>query len=113
MLPSNGGLASHKAHNHAWSAFTITIEDENKENSAGTRSAMGPSTPATYAVARVNAQLARVWSSKGGDPGHVATLWSAAEDAYTRATSIPTKTYDSSNSPGPGKYFMIQPRGNF
>lgn len=42
MLPSNGELlASHKAHNHSCSAFTITIEDENLENSAGTRSSMG------------------------------------------------------------------------
>ena len=105
MLPSNGGLASHKAHNHAWSAFIIAIEDENMENSAGTRSAMGSSTPATYAVARNNAQLARVWSSKGGDPTYVALLWDAAEDAYARATSIPEKTYDPSDSPGPGKYF--------
>lgn len=61
MLPSDGGLASHKAHNHAWSAFTITIAAENAENAAGTRSAMGSSTPATYAVARVNAQMARMW----------------------------------------------------
>ena len=42
MLPktngqSNGELASHKAHNHAWSAFTITIESENAQNRAGTR----------------------------------------------------------------------------
>ena len=75
------------------------------ENSAGTRSAMGSSTPATYAVARNNAQLARVWSSKGGDPTYVATLWDAAEDAYARATSIlPEKTYNPNNSPGPGKY---------
>ena len=37
MLPSDGGLASHKAHNHAWSAFTITIAAENAENAAGTR----------------------------------------------------------------------------
>ena len=42
MLPktngqSNGELASHKAHNHAWSAFTITIESENTQNRAGTR----------------------------------------------------------------------------
>lgn len=58
LLPSDGGLASHKAHDHEWSAsFTITIEGENQ----AARSAMGPSTAATYAVARVNAQLARVW----------------------------------------------------
>mmetsp|Transcript_30370 Transcript_30370/g.52628 ORF Transcript_30370/g.52628 Transcript_30370/m.52628 type:complete len:1046 (+) Transcript_30370:903-4040(+) len=101
MLPSDGGLASHKAHNHAWSAFTITIEGENTANAAGTRSAMGSSTPATYAVARVNAQLARMWSAKGGDATHIATLWSAAEDAWNRADGT-DKTYNAAEaSPGP------------
>eukprot|EP00581_Thalassiosira_minuscula_P028458 CAMPEP_0183754816 /NCGR_PEP_ID=MMETSP0739-20130205/3731_1 /TAXON_ID=385413 /ORGANISM="Thalassiosira miniscula, Strain CCMP1093" /LENGTH=1540 /DNA_ID=CAMNT_0025991459 /DNA_START=38 /DNA_END=4660 /DNA_ORIENTATION=+ len=101
MLPSDGGLASHKAHNHAWSAFTITIEAENQENAAGTRSAMGSSTPATYAVARVNAQLARMWSANNGDPAHIATLWNAAKDAWARADGT-SKTYNAAEaSPGP------------
>ena len=72
MLPSDGGLASHKAHNHAWSAFTITVEGENQM----IRSAMGPSTAATYAVARVNAQLARMWEAQPGGASHAAVLWS-------------------------------------
>lgn len=101
LLPSNGGLAAHKAHNHAWSSFTITIDGENSENAAGTRSAMSSSTTATYGVARVNAQLARMWYAKDGDANHIDTLWDAAQDAYTRATTIPTKIYDSSDSPGP------------
>lgn len=105
MLPSDGGLASHKAHNHEWSAFTITIEGENAY--VGARSAMGPSSPATYAVARVNAQLARMWSAKGGDAGHVTTLWNAAKDAWERAqeragSDLGHKIYDANEaSPGP------------
>ncbi|KAL7549595.1 hypothetical protein ACHAWF_012862 [Thalassiosira exigua] len=113
MLPSDGGLASHKAHNHAWSAFTITIAGENGENAAGTRSAMGSSTPATYAVARVNAQLARMWHAAGGDAGHVATLWNAAMDAWSRASSFPEKTYNPSEaSPGPAVGGGDYPDGN-
>ena len=53
MFPFNGGLASHKAHKHAWSDFFITVKGENELPI----SAMGPSTPATYAVARVCAHL--------------------------------------------------------
>jgi endoglucanase len=101
MLPSDGGLASHKAHNHAWSAFTITIEAENSQNGAGTRSAMGSSTPATFAVARVNAQLARMWHTQGNDAAYVTVLWDAAEDAWDRAFGT-SKTYNPSEaSPGP------------
>jgi len=101
MLPSDGGLASHKAHNHAWSAFTITVEAEN-QNNAGTRSAMGSSTPATYAVARVNAQLARMYASAPGDnQAHVSILWDAAVDAWGRADGT-SKTYNAGEaSPGP------------
>ena len=101
MLPSNGGLASHKVHNHAWSTFVITVEDENESNAAGTRSAMASSTPATLAVARVNAQLARVWSANGGDEGHITNLWNAAKDAWTRVDGT-NKEYDAAEaSPGP------------
>lgn len=100
MLPSDGGLASHKAHNHAWSAFTITVDGENSMQNA--RSAMGSSTAATYAVARVNAQLARMWSAKGGDSDYVALLWDAAVDAWSRADGT-NKVYRASEaSPGSG-----------
>ena len=62
---------------------------------------MGYSTPATYAVARVNAQLARIWSAKNGDADHIVTLWSTAQDAWTRADGT-TKTYNAAEaSPGP------------
>lgn len=96
MLPSNGGLASHKAHNHQWSPFTITIEDE---NSISDRSAMGPSTAATYAVARVNAQLARMFHALG-NTAHASDLWDVAEDAWSRADGT-SKIYSTENSPGP------------
>jgi len=98
MLPSDGGLASHKAHNHAWSAFTITVAGENAAQSS--RSAMGPSTPATYAVARVNAQLARIWYAQGQD-SHADVLWSAAVDAWTRAYGTNQAYSASVASPGP------------
>jgi endoglucanase len=99
MLPSNGGLASHKAHNHVWSDFTTTVNGENSQQSS--RSAMGSSTPATYAVARVNAQLARIWDSKGGASEYVAELWNAAVDAWDRADGT-SKTYNANEaSPGP------------
>lgn len=102
MLPSDGGLASHKAHNHAWSAFTITVAEENQNNALGTRSAMGSSTPATYAVARVNAQLARIYASAQGDnQDHVTVLWDAAVDAWQRAYGT-YKAYNAGEaSPGP------------
>jgi len=62
---------------------------------------MASSTPATYADARVNAQLARMWSAKEGDSGHIATLWNAAKDAWTRADGT-SKTYNAAEaSPGP------------
>ncbi len=94
MLPSDGGLASHKAHNHTWSAFTIAINTEN----AMDRSAMASSTNATYAVARNAAQLARLWDAH--DPAYAAQLWAAAEDAWSRADGT-DKPYDPSEaSPG-------------
>jgi len=95
MLPSDGGLASHKAHNHAWSAFVITVDGEN----GATRSVMGPSTAATYAVARVNAQLARMYNGK--DNAHRDELWSAAVDAWTRADGTNHIYNPSEASPGP------------
>jgi len=97
MLPSDGGLASHKAHNHAWSAFSITIEGENAAQNS--RSAMGPSTPATYAVARVNGQLARMWYAQGHD-SHADVLWSAAVDAWNRAYGTNQVYSASVASPG-------------
>ena len=34
MLPSDGGLASHKAHNHLWSGFPTTISEENSQQNS-------------------------------------------------------------------------------
>ena len=98
MLPSDGGLASHKAHNHAWSAFPTTTSEENSQQ----RSVMGSSTPATYAVARVNAHLARMWSSRGGDSVYSSRLWDSAVDAWRRADGT-NKAYNANEaSPGTG-----------
>ena len=41
---------------------------------------MGSSTAATFAVARVNAQLARTWHAQDNDAAYVTLLWDAAED---------------------------------
>lgn len=94
LLPSDGGLASHKVHNHAWSPFTITISGEN----AMDRSAMASSTNATYAVARNAAQLARLWAAH--DAAYADQLWAVAEDAWSRADGT-DKAYDPGEaSPG-------------
>ncbi|WP_155375348.1 glycoside hydrolase family 9 protein [Catellatospora vulcania] len=99
LLPSTG-LASHKVHNHAWSAFPVTSVDS--ENGLA-RSAMGPSTNATYAVARTNAQLARVLAPY--DAARAATLWGIAKDAWTRAEAQPNVDYNTtSDADGGGDY---------
>ncbi|MCE7082451.1 glycoside hydrolase family 9 protein [Streptomyces sp. ST2-7A] len=86
LLPSTG-LASHKVHNHVWSAFPTSVAEENSQ----ARSAQPPSTNATYAVARTTAHLARVLESD--DPARAAELWESARDAWQRAESHPVLTY--------------------
>ncbi|MFF2525275.1 glycoside hydrolase family 9 protein [Streptomyces liangshanensis] len=87
MLPASG-LASHKVHNHRWSAFPV--HDVAAEN-AEPRSAMGPSTNATYAVARTDAQLARVL--RPFDPARADRLWASAQEAWKRAEAAPDVDY--------------------
>ncbi len=99
LLPSSG-LASHKVHNHAWSAFPVT--DVNSENALA-RSAMPPSTNATYAVARTNAQIARVLATY--DATRAATLWNVAKTAWTRAEAQPNVDYpNGTDAEGGGDY---------
>ncbi|GIH06462.1 hypothetical protein Rhe02_45290 [Rhizocola hellebori] len=99
LLPSTG-LASHKVHNHAWSAFPVTSVDS--ENALA-RSAMPPSTNATYAVARTNAQIARVLSSF--DAARATQLWNVAKDAWTRAEAQPNVDYpNGTDAEGGGDY---------
>ncbi|MFI6079631.1 glycoside hydrolase family 9 protein [Streptomyces sp. NPDC051217] len=102
MLPE-AGLASHKVHNHTWSPFPV--KDIAAEN-AMPRSAMPPSTNATYAVARTNAQLARVlrkFDAKKAD-----RLWASAQDAWKRAEARPDVDYpeanDGTDAEGGGDY---------
>ncbi|TXL89544.1 hypothetical protein EW053_14335 [Streptomyces sp. IB2014 016-6] len=102
MLPKSG-LASHKVHNHDWSAFPV--KDIAAEN-ALPRSAMPPSTNATYAVARTNAQLSRVL--RKFDAEKASALWASAEDAWQRAEARPDvdhpQTGDGSDAEGGGDY---------
>ncbi len=99
LLPSTG-LASHKVHNHAWSAFPLTSVDQ--ENGLA-RSAMPPSTNATYAVARTNAQLARVLAAY--DAAKATQLWNVAKDAWTRAEAQPNVDYpNGTDADGGGDY---------
>ncbi|WP_405793399.1 glycoside hydrolase family 9 protein [Streptomyces sp. NBC_01506] len=102
MLPRTG-LASHKVHNHTWSAFPV--KDIAAEN-AMPRSAMPPSTNATYAVARTNAQLARVL--REFDANKASALWVSAQDAFSRAEARPDVDYpaadDGADAEGGGDY---------
>jgi endoglucanase len=99
MLPSSG-LASHKVHNHSWSAFPVT--DIGAENALA-RSAMPPSTNATYAVARTNAQLARVLRQY--DPARADALWASARTAWQRAEAQPDVDYTTGpDAEGGGDY---------
>ncbi|MFD0430749.1 glycoside hydrolase family 9 protein [Streptomyces zhihengii] len=99
MLPPTG-LASHKVHNHAWSAFPV--RDVGAEN-AMARSAMPPSTNATYAVARTTAQLSRVL--RPHDPARADELWRSARTAWQRAEAQPDVDYATANdAEGGGDY---------
>lgn len=106
MLPK-AGLASHKVHNHTWSAFPV--KDIAAEN-AMPRSAMPPSTNATYAVARTNAQLARVL--RPFDTKRADALWLSAQDAWRRAEAQPDVDYpeadDGTDAEGGGDYADTQ-----
>jgi endoglucanase len=98
LLPSSG-LASHKVHNHLWSGFPTTVGAEN----ALARSAMPPSTNATYAVARTNAQLARTYAPF--DAARAAALWASAKTAWARADAQPNVDYpNGTDAEGGGDY---------
>ncbi|MFB8348160.1 glycoside hydrolase family 9 protein [Streptomyces niveus] len=102
MLPESG-LASHKVHNHEWSPFPV--KDIAAENALA-RSAMPPSTNATYAVARTNAQLSRVL--RKFDAEKASTLWASAQDAWKRAEARPDVdhpgTGEDTDAEGGGDY---------
>ncbi|MBN2735535.1 MAG: glycoside hydrolase family 9 protein [Spirochaetales bacterium] len=102
MLPSTGGLASHKVHNEEWSSPWGYGNFVNSENNLS-RYAQPPSTNATYGVARTLAQIARTYKSI--DPTYTSRLWSQAKLAWQRAEAQPNLDYDGSNdNNGGGDY---------
>jgi endoglucanase len=95
-------LAAHKCHNTSWSAFPTTISTENTTYgpTKNNRYCMGPSTSATYAVARSLAHLARVL--KPYDSATADDYYQVAKEAYRRAKGTPVKSFDTAQSPGSG-----------
>ncbi len=100
LLPGDH-LVTHKIHNEAWSVFPIP--DAATENRY-TRSAQPPSTAATYAVARVAGQIARLLGPY--DAEEAAAWWAVATDAWERAERLPVKLYTAAtvDAPGGGNY---------
>ena len=96
MLPPSG-LASHKIHNDKWSPFPVSVAVENTL----ARSALPPSTNATWAVARVYAHLARLIARYDADRADAFTA--IAEDAYRRADQERDVDY-SGKDKGGGSY---------
>ncbi|MCD1261141.1 glycoside hydrolase family 9 protein [Paenibacillus athensensis] len=121
MLPANTSLlASHKVTNDKWGINITTspwwqddfnvpnaqfVNFENntmaKENAATpaakSRFAQPPSTAATYAIARVYAQLAR--AVQPYDAVKAADYWAVAQDAFNRAQTLPVKYYITEKEP--------------
>ncbi len=102
MLPDNGtALASHKCHDDGWGTQAWGTNASSNNASASVRHCMGPSTSATYSVARVAAHIARLHAA-AGNTTKATTYWNVAVDAWNRATANATKLYDTSQSPGAG-----------
>lgn len=121
MLPANTSLlASHKVTNDKWGINITTspwwqddfnvpnaqfVNFENntmaQENAATpdakSRFAQPPSTAATYAIARVYAQLAR--AVQPYDAAKANDYWSVAQDAFNRAQTLPVKFYITEKEP--------------
>ncbi|MBD1388066.1 glycoside hydrolase family 9 protein [Neiella sp. HB171785] len=93
-------LASHKVTNQQWSVYPLSVAHEN----AMERYAQPPSTAATYAVARVAAQQARVMAPF--DPAFSSQQWQLAQLAWQRAEQLPQVLYTAAtkDSPGGGDY---------
>lgn len=100
MLTSGDSLASHKITNEHWSPFEFTIANENKQ----ARFLQPPSTAATLALARMHAQLARVFLDY--DKAYAQEQWKRAKDALQRASMHATVLYesDTNDSAGGGDY---------
>jgi endoglucanase len=100
LLPSDV-LVTHKIHGEAWSVFPIP--DAAAENRYH-RTAQPPSTAATYAVARVAAQISRLLHAY--DAIEADEWWAVAADAWDRAERLPVKLYTAAtiDAPGGGNY---------
>ncbi|VUD59723.1 Cellulose 1,4-beta-cellobiosidase [Thalassocella blandensis] len=100
MLPTGEGLASHKISSEHWPEFPLNIATEN----AQTRFLQPPSTASTLAIARISAQLARVF--KDYDSDYSQFQWKLAKDALHRASTQTQVLYTENtlDSPGAGDY---------
>ncbi len=100
LLPGDY-LVTHKIHNETWSVFPIP--DAASENRYA-RTAQPPSTAATYAVARVAGQIARLLGPY--DAAEADAWWAVASDAWDRADRLPVKLYTAAtiDAPGGGNY---------
>lgn len=100
MLATGDGLASHKVSGEQWASFSFDVTAENSKP----RYIQPPSTAATLAVARISAQLARVF--KDYDREYADYQWKLAKDALHRASAHPQKLYTTTtkDSPGAGDY---------
>ena len=96
LMPPTG-LVPHKVHNDKWSAFPVTVEQENKAR----RWVMKPSTNATWAVARTYAHLARLM--RPYDSARAQAMLATAEDAYQRGAAMPDVDYTDEDDGG-GSY---------
>jgi len=93
------GMAHHKAHNLTWDGLPVLPQTEaDNDNPNNGRFLMPPSTAATYNLAAVAAQCARVYAEI--DPDFAGRCLSAAQTAWTAATE--NDVILAGNTPGQG-----------
>lgn len=98
LLPADTSrLAAHKCHDVSWSTQPWGYTGGDETN----RRCMGPSSTATYAVARSLAQLVRIAGTRLGT--NETTYWNRAKEAWSRVQGKDGQVFDPNNtahSPG-------------